>query len=385
MKICHVTSMHDWDDDRIYQRACRRLSLMGHDVTLVATGRTGEPEDGVALVRLKARTGLRRRVLTSLEAFRKALGVQADILHFHDPDLLPFLTVARLLGRRVVYDVHENYLARFYGIHPARGLRWLVGRGFCLFETTCVRLFDGVVTVTPSMGEKFRGKAQRLVDVSNVPDLGRLEGLDPSTEKFPRPTVYTTGYHSEARHCRQTVEALPSIARRVPEVEVMFAGRFVPEGYEKVLRRVADDLGVSEHLRMEPLLAWRNSFDRTARAHVGCVFLEPNPNYSVTHPNRLFEYMVCGVPVIAEDFPEMRRVVEDAKCGLLVDSCQPEAIVEAAVYLLTHTREAREMGLRGRRAVLERFNYEAEARKLEELYRSILLRVDGASHTKEGS
>jgi len=85
-------------------------------------------------------------------------------------------------------------------------------------------------------------------------------------------------------------------------------------------------------------------------------------------PNKLFEYMASGKPVVASNFPEMRRIIEEGRCGLLVDPTDPGDIARAVLYLLEHPQEAEEMGRRGRKLVEERYNWEDMEKALGEVY-----------------
>ena len=88
-------------------------------------------------------------------------------------------------------------------------------------------------------------------------------------------------------------------------------------------------------------------------------------------PQKIFEYMGAGLPVIASDFPLWRRIIGDAGCGIFVDPTSPEQIAKAIQYVLTHPFEAELMGRRGRDAVVERFNWKTEATKLVSLYKEL--------------
>lgn len=87
--------------------------------------------------------------------------------------------------------------------------------------------------------------------------------------------------------------------------------------------------------------------------------------------NKLFEYMASGLPVIVSDTPGWRWLTDELRCGLAVDPLDPGSIAAAIEYLLSHPDEAEEMGRRGRQAVQDRFNWEAEAGNLIGLYRRV--------------
>ena len=106
----------------------------------------------------------------------------------------------------------------------------------------------------------------------------------------------------------------------------------------------------------------------TRNAMAGLVVLHPEPNYVTSHPVKLFEYMCAGIPVIASDFPPFRRIIEQARCGIIVDSLSPQKIAEAIEFLATHPEEARAMGARGRLAVNSRYNWQHEEQVLLGMY-----------------
>ena len=104
----------------------------------------------------------------------------------------------------------------------------------------------------------------------------------------------------------------------------------------------------------------------------GMVIFRPVPNHINSQPNKLFEYMSAGIPVIASNFPLWQQIVEGNKCGLCVDPLNTRAIAEAIDYMVEHPEEAEEMGQNGREAVLEKYNWEIEEQKLLSFYQQVL-------------
>jgi glycosyltransferase involved in cell wall biosynthesis len=111
----------------------------------------------------------------------------------------------------------------------------------------------------------------------------------------------------------------------------------------------------------------------SAPASIGVITSLPYPNHTRCLPNKLFDYMLMSLPVVASNFPLYRGVVETHHCGLTVDPARPHEIARALVYLLIeHPREAQQMGANGRRAVLETYNWEKESQKLLQTYDTVL-------------
>lgn len=97
----------------------------------------------------------------------------------------------------------------------------------------------------------------------------------------------------------------------------------------------------------------------------------PTPNHVHAQPNKLFEAMAAGVPVIASDFPAWRDIIEPLQCGLLVDPMSPAAISEAMIWIMEHPKEAFDMGMRGRKAVEQTYNWQHESVTLLGIYHEL--------------
>ena len=127
-------------------------------------------------------------------------------------------------------------------------------------------------------------------------------------------------------------------------------------------------------------------YETLRRSSIGLLVFQPDYyNACIGLPNKLFDYMLSSLPVVASDFPEIRRVVDDAGCGVLIDPTNPDAIAEAITYLLEHPDEAQRIGENGRKAVLERYNGGEMERRLFGVYRVIEGRKDPYSRGEEAS
>ena len=105
---------------------------------------------------------------------------------------------------------------------------------------------------------------------------------------------------------------------------------------------------------------------------MGVIVFLPGPNHLDAYPNKLFEYMAAGIPVVASHFPLWREIIEGEKCGLVVDPHSPQEIGAAIQWLLDNPEEAEAMGRRGATAIAEKYNWETQGTKLVELYKSLI-------------
>ncbi len=108
------------------------------------------------------------------------------------------------------------------------------------------------------------------------------------------------------------------------------------------------------------------------KSSVGLVTYLPAPNHVDAQPNKLFEYMSVGLPVIASNFPLWREIVVDNNCGLCVDPTNPKEIADAINYFFNKNSESLKMGLNGKKAVENIYNWNPEEIKLISLYKELL-------------
>ncbi|HET9449814.1 MAG TPA: glycosyltransferase family 4 protein [Aggregicoccus sp.] len=363
LKVAHLTSVHHAFDVRIFRKQCTALSRAGNEVVLVAAHPQGGRYDGVTLHALRQPRGrLERMTRTAFHLFRAALRQRADLYHVHDPELLPWAQLLRMMGRRVVFDMHENVpLALLTKAWIPAPLRRPLHLGYRAVERL---LLSGlpVVFAEDSYGKHYPW-VRRHVCVLNMPLASELTGIQ--EQKHARPTVGYLGSVTAQRGSAQTLEALGLLRARGLDVHFDCLGP-AEASHEARLRARAAQLGLSVHLpgRVPCAEGWR----QMARCHVGLAVLQAIPNYVESYPTKLFEYMALGLPVVATGAPLYRSVVERFDCGRCVDPERPEQLADALEWLLGHPEEAAAMGARGRRAVLEHFSWEREFAKLHAFY-----------------
>lgn len=367
-KVVHVTSAHPASDTRVFLKQCRSLAAAGHEVVLVVADAAGDRMvDGVQVRSVGAPRSRRDRMTHRAWAcVRKALRERADVLHFHDPELLPWAQVLRRMGKRVVYDMHEFAPAQIAGkgwISP--GVRSVIGRVWRSAERQLLRGMP-VVFAARSLARDYPYVGRSAL-VENLPLVEELFGIHER-----RHECFTLGYMGSLTVSRGSLLMLGAVDRLrrdgVP-VELECVGPAHDERTVEALRRSAEtpDAGVRWHGHLPPVEGWRVM----ARCHAGLAVLLPEPRYLEAYPTKLFEYLALGLPVIASDFPLYRAIVERTGGGLCVDPLDQDALVAATRRCVSNPEELRAMGERGRQAVERDYNWRTEQRKLLEFYTAL--------------
>ena len=362
-RVCHLTSVHSAYDTRIFEKECRSLAAAGYDVHLIAPARQSGQVQGVTLSAVPpARNRFSRAFVTTARVWARALRLRARVYHIHDPELVPIGILARGLGKRVIYDVHEDLPADTLDKdYLPRWIRAVLARLVDVGQRLAARGFSAVVAATPAIARRF--PAAPLVVVQNFPlpsEFAHAEG--PPYASRPAAAAYV-GVINEIRGA---VEMVQAVGRLAPQrgVRFLLAGRFDTPAIEARLRALPE----WRHVEYRGVLRRAEVVQTLAQARLGLVLFHPRPNHIESQPNKLFEYMAAGLPVVASHFPLWREIIEATRCGLVVDPLDPQAIAAAIHWLLEHPAEGAAMGARGRAAVHARFNWGCEEATLLECY-----------------
>lgn len=369
-RIVHLTSAHPRNDTRIFIKQCLSLAAHGYDVTLVVADNKGdEVREGVTIADVGRLPGRFRRIFTTTRRVAdKAAALDADLYHLHDPELIPAGLRLKRMGKKVIFDSHEDVprqlLSKPY-LGPVSGR--VLSNAFAMFERYACARFDGIIAATPFIRNKFLKINRNTVDVNNFPMAGELDSAAPWENK--RHEVCYVGGIGAIRGIR----------------EVVRAGEFLQSDARLNLVGTFSESAVEAEVKAGPGWARVNAcgfLDRQGvrdvlqRSLAGVVTFLPLPNHLDSLPTKMFEYMSSGIPVIASDFPLWREIIEGNRCGMCVDPLDPRALAAAIDYLVAHPDIAKSMGENGRKAVLEKYNWTVQAKRLTDFYGAI-------SHVKQ--
>lgn len=366
-KVCILTSVHPVFDTRIFHKEAKTLAKVGYDITLIAQHNKNETVDGVKIIALpKPKNRIFRILFLTKKAYEIALNEKANVYHFHDPEFLPWaVKLKKKTGAKVVYDVHEDVPQQILskGWIP-KILRKPIAPFFNFYEKRKAKKLDFIIAALPKIKENFQERGVTNIEViTNYPILEYFPTAKQKIKKEEnRKNLIYVGDLTRIRGIVQIVKSLKFIKNN--NGKLILAGKFSDKGLERELKKMPE----WGKVEFKGWLQQKEVYREMVSVNIGLICFLPAPNHMNAIPNKLFEYMAAGIPVIASNFPLWRNIIRGNKCGLTVDPTKPKAIAKAAEWLIEHPEEAQKMGENGRKAVLEKYNWEAESKKLLKIY-----------------
>ncbi|KXA99223.1 hypothetical protein AKJ42_03550 [candidate division MSBL1 archaeon SCGC-AAA261C02] len=302
-----------------------------------------------------------------------------DIILCTHPFLLLFcLIMGKAKSAKVVYDVKEYYSFNWSRIFPPslQGLARIVIESL---ENEMIKRVDAL-TIVDSRGDFLEKRYRKFNDnvkvLYNVPELH----VEPSEQKVEelreeyknkKVLVFVGGIVKQIGVIK-ALEALERVREKF-DIKLLFIGRFRDRSRKECLEfiqqnKLEDNVEFVSWLPYVELLCYLEVADG------GMALYQPVGTHkflSKGNGRKFSTYMQASLPIVGPEFGEIGQMVREEKCGILVDTTDPEEIAKAITFLLEHPEEARALGKRGRKAVEEKYNWEIEKRKLLQAYESL--------------
>jgi len=366
INVCHLTSVHKWDDIRIFRKEC--ISLANHEfkVTLVAYDAPDDTIENVQIVNAGTMpVSRKKRMKESRKTFKHIVSrLNADVFHFHDPELIPLGITLSKEGKTVIYDIHEDVPRQLLDkpyLTPL--LAKILAFFFERYENRAVKHFAALSCATPHIRKRFEKLHPLVADINNFPLLSGAPDISSSQVEKENKVCYIGGI-SEIRGILQLIDAMEFCNGTTLDL----AGEF-PDGALKDKAKASpgwkfvNELGLIDREAAQKVMS---------ESIAGMITFLPAANHIHAQPNKIFEYMSAGIPVIASYFPLWKEIIDSCKCGLTVDPNSPASIAHAISVLVQDREKAALLGKNGMNAVFNNYTWQTEEKKLVELYSRIL-------------
>jgi glycosyltransferase involved in cell wall biosynthesis len=364
--VYHITTAHDPFDRRIYHRECRSLTEAGYDVHVIvpskeelhgqwATFHSYKPGSG----RLGRFLNHNARILQVLDRLNRP-----GMVHFHDPDSLLLAPALKRRGHRVVFDVHEEYAKQMTTRHwvPTE-MRPMMASAYEWLESKFSRYLDAIIAATPAIATHY--DPRKTVLVQNFPRLPEQVGITREEYQARKSSVLFYGILNDVRGLDSILKAVAEVNKQGMELEFRLGGAFLPTSYRRTLEQTKG----WRYTRWLGYLNQEQIREELRQARMGVLVYDPVPNHLQSQPNKLFDFMAYGLPLIYSDFPHWQELVGEA--GIAVSPGSVEEIAAAMRRLLKEPIQAWDMGQKGQQRVRENYTWSREEERLLTCYRQL--------------
>lgn len=366
LRVAMVSSVHRWNDTRIFVKEAASLARAGYHVVLVGVANKRETfkRDGLLVHTLRRR---RRslRWINWLSILHIVIAERAAVVHAHDPELFPLVILLKLSGRKAVCDVHEDFAQQVLNKEWIPSLlRGVLSKMIRWTDRWLPRAADAVILAEDSYRQNFPPRPNVRV-VRNFPLLPDRFKLDYRTN------VLRLIYVGDVRMVRgigEYVRITHALVQMGVDVELNIVGSFADPEEEKQIKTLVQQLSLEDKVNLLGRRAPEELPALVSQCDIGLALLHPIGNYRESYPTKMFEYMAGGLPVVASRFALWESVLVGNNCGRVVD---PLNVTEASEVLFEYwnSPELRELhGRNGRAAVVERYHWNLELPRLLEPY-----------------
>jgi glycosyltransferase involved in cell wall biosynthesis len=371
IKVCHISSAHGPYDTRILMKECVSLAKNGFDVTYVVPKDNDEIVNGVKIKAIKKGNGgrLNRMTIVVFRALIASLKTKSKIYHFHDPEFFFAGLFLKLIGKKVIFDVHENISAQIMDKHwlPFKSL---VSKLFKLINWLSAKCFYLVLAEDSyeSIYKKYKSKS---VIVLNLPDVEYLFPCVVEDRSHFENNIFYVGGVTFERGIDVTLEALLALTKR----NIPFHFHCVGPIEDSVMNRIKELESyslVKDKITFYGSMKLDDAYQISMQCKVGLSVLKPVENYMKSYSTKIFEYMAVRLPVITSNFELYQEVIVKYDCGFCIDPTNSLELTEALLTVFNDESKAIRMGENGRNAVLKHFNWKVQEAKLIDFYQEIL-------------
>ncbi len=328
MRVCVITTVHPPNDIRI-SKELETLLKAGFDVVYIAQKGKFE-NDKVTFWPITGYHGrLKRFIKGSREAFKKALEANADIYHFHDPELIGLGKKLKRHGKKVVYDIHEEYPSVILSKNwIPKIFRSLIARLADTYERRAVEKMDGIVVVVPEQLERFPNKKEVAI-LPNYPETEFLNSMRKNTDEDKVRFVYS-GSIDVDRSIKEMIDAFFMLNNKY-NISLDLLGPIHNEELREYINHKQEE---SDALTYRGVLSYTDAIEVVSQCSIGLMVMHRGRSKEMSSPLKMFEYLGLGLPIIASDFKKWHEVLDEKPCALFVDPDSAEDIAEKMEILI---------------------------------------------------
>lgn len=377
-KVIVLTSVHRWDDTRIYLKQIQSIKEIT-PVIYYAPAKFKKRIIGNVEIRglkiWKKKIDRIKNISSIIKIFKHH---NKDIIHFHDPEIIPFALLAKYLyGTTIIIDIHENNEddIRNKDWLP-RPVAFLLAFIYRYIFKLVLKHFDAIIIAVDHFKEKFNVKYHhKVISIRNYPRLELFNNIKIKNNIENKRIDLRLGYAGVIREERG-LSIMCKIVKYFDDLgfaTVLDLVGNIPFGEsDEIIKNIKQHLSNKSDIVYHGLLPYQEAMKVILNIDIGLVLYMPSYNNINSNPNKLFELMALHKPILASDFPIWKSILENSKGGITVDPENFQDITTALGNMINNRSKLVEMGENGYKAVKSKYNWFIEEKTLHKLLNNFL-------------
>lgn len=375
IRVCHFSSVHSIHDTRVFSRECVSLAKY-FDVTLIAIGNFSGQKQGVRIIGIPlAKTKLERFFGTTFKVFVSAIKTEADIFHIHDAEMLPFALVLGLLGKNVVYDIHENtkqdILLKTWLKQDLKAKAARMYDALLKFSSRFVHYIP--VVANDQFLPIFHVKHKQYTVIQNFADVDEMRKYKVEDRLIlPNNHIFYVGMIKDMYYdFNVLIEAVHQLKQKGFIVFVHAVGYFganVKHDFEdnKYWHEVKEQIHFYGKLSMD------SAYKISMQCKLGICLKNQPEEMLVSHERKFFEYMAVALPSVFCQSKIYKDINDKYKIGEAIDLKSAKQMALAIQIILSNEDEYRLMQANCIKASEEKYNWKSQERILVNVYKRLI-------------
>lgn len=369
-----TSSVHRWDDTRIYHRQI--FSLKKHwPVMYIATDDqrlSSRIRPGIFVQRRRLSAFLRIKNIVMLLIYILRHRENIQTWHFHDPELLLLTPFVKIIANiPIIFDVHEDVRQQImYKRWLPKWAKSFVKTTYDKLELKCFPYLAAIIYTTEEVKKNYTAFPRKLVSIQNYPANNSVLALPERAEEL---ALIYLGVMTPIRGGVNLIKSMVQVCEKFPRGKLLIIGNIKPDSYKIELQKLIIKLHLHDNIKLLGHMKYKKALTVAQRGTAGILPFLPTQNHFNSLPNKLFEYMSLGLPVLASDFPIYRAIIEKADCGLVFNPEDTNCIANSIISIY-HMDENKftNMRINSQYNFDKYYNWRTEEHKLLALYAEII-------------
>jgi len=362
-----ATSLHPWDDPRIFYKQCYSLNKY-YQVTLIAVvDKKSFQKDSIQVIGLIKPNSIIHRLKNALTILRELFNGKYSVMHFHDPELLWVGFIAKLFNKKVIFDIHEDIV----GVVQIRNwipkiFKNLLGYLILNIEKYAQIYFDGIILSENSYLKYFK-KNNNTITVQNFVEINYKKYVK---DTLIHPTIIYIGAVMYSRGIIDLVKSTIELQKEDSTIKLIIIGRIPDQDFKNKLYKLRESAPVPNNIEYLGHINFLKLKIYISKASIGIIPLHPNENYIFSYPTKIFDYMNWGLPYVYSDIPYWVKTFGTESGGLYYEACNSSDLTNKIKKIIYDEKLWKKLSKDCRKSIMN-YDWNLEEFKLLRLYRNI--------------